>query len=208
MFDNIGAVDLVDNDSLSYSWGKPRSAETSNIGYGGNWAYDYAFSVYDPRNPIEPNNPIPSNNPPIGIYLNPVDGDIVFTPINCTEVTVAVINVTEWRKDTAGVYQIIARTQRDLQFIVKSCPENNPPTISGPYSYSICEGEELCFDIVTGDSTFIPPPPALPEPDTVQLSWNEGISGASFSILDTNARLKTGRFCWTPPSGSASNKPY
>ena len=208
LFDNIGAVDLVDNDSLSYSWGKPRSAITSNVGYGGKWSYDYAFSVYDPRNPIEPYNPIPSNNPPIGIYLNPVNGDIVFTPINCTEVTVAVINVTEWRKDTAGVYQIIARTQRDLQFIVKSCPENNPPTISGPYSYSICEGEELCFDIVTGDSTFIPPPPALPEPDTVQLSWNEGISGASFSILDTNARLKTGRFCWTPPSGSASNKPY
>ena len=36
LFDNIGAVDLVDNDSLSYSWGKPRSAITSNVGYGGN----------------------------------------------------------------------------------------------------------------------------------------------------------------------------
>jgi hypothetical protein len=144
-FFNNGAIDNIDNDSLSYSWGHPRSAVTTNIGYGGNWAYNYAFSVYDPRNPIQPNNPIPTSNPPIGLYLNVQTGDIIFTPVNCSEVTVAVINVTEWRKDTAGVYRVIGRTQRDVQFIVKTCPDNNPPIVNGPYSHSVCEGSQLCF---------------------------------------------------------------
>ena len=208
-FFNNGAVDNIDNDSLSYAWGHPRSAVSTNIGYGGNWSYNYAFSAYDPRNPIQPNNPIPSATPPIGVYLNPVTGDIIFTPVNCSEVTVAVINVTEWRKDTAGVYKVIGRTQRDVQFIVKTCADNNPPIVNGPYAYSVCEGSQLCFNVTTNDVTFQPPPPAsAPPADTVTTSWNAGIPGASFTILNPTGLHQTGQFCWTPGAGTASDLPY
>jgi hypothetical protein len=208
VFYNIGALDLVDNDSLSYSWAHPKGSGLGNIGYSGtNYAYNHPFQVFYPGS-TGPPLAIPNANPPVGIYLDPVTGDITFTPTRCDEITVAVIEVTEWRKDTAGIPRVVGSTLREMQFITKTCPDNNPPIINGPYTYNVCEGEQLCFDITTGDSTYVPPPPALSEPDTLQLSWNEGITGASFTILDTAARLKTGRFCWTPPQGSSSTKPY
>jgi hypothetical protein len=118
--------------------------------------------------------------------------------------------MTEWRKDTAGKYKKIGVTRRDMQFIVMSCPDNNPPKITNKkYSHTVCEGTQLCFNVTTDDVVKRPPPPKpVPDPDTVTLTWNYGIPGASFTILDTNARLKTGQFCWTPPIGSASSLPY
>jgi gliding motility-associated-like protein len=208
-FFNNGALDNTDFDSLSYSWGHPRSAISTNIGYSGSFAYNYPFTVYDPRNPQQPTNPIPGSTPPIGLYLDLTTGDIILTPVSCNEVTVAVINVTEWRKDTAGVYKEIGRTQRDLQFIVKSCPDNNPPTIDGPFTYKVCEGEQLCFDVTTDDITFQPPPPAsAPADDTVKISWNNAIPGASFSVINPTGLHQTGRFCWQPGANTASDLPY
>jgi hypothetical protein len=90
-----------------------------------------------------------------------------------------------------------------------SCPDNNPPIVNGPYEYKTCEGVQLCFNVTTDDKVFTPPPPATaPPPDTVTATWNRGIPGATFSIINPTARLQTGRFCWTPPKGSASDLPY
>jgi len=208
-FFNNGALDTANFDSLSYAWSQPRSGYGTQTTYSGNFAFNRPFTDFEPR-PVR-GTPIPSNLPPIGTYLDPLTGDIILTPTNCQgEVTVAVIEVTEWRKnETTGVMEEIGKTHRDLQFIVKQCPGNKPPIVNGPYSHSICEGSQLCFNITTNDLPFIPPPPApIPPLDTVLLDWNGGIPGATFTILDPTLRLKTGRFCWTPPIGSASTLPY
>ena len=39
------------------------------------------------------------------------------------------------------------------------------------------------------------------------ISWNKGIPGATFTVTNPTARLQTGRFCWTPGAGQASNLP-
>lgn len=204
---NNGALDTANFDSLSYAWANPQRGYNVNTAYSGTFSYLNPFTVYDPR----PNggSPIPGSNPPIGLYLDPLTGDIVLTPTNCSEVTVAVIEITEWRKNSKGKYEAIGKTRRDMQFIVKSCPGNKPPIVNGPYNYDVCEGSQLCFDVTTNDPVFVPPPPApLPSPDTVTISWNRGIPGASFKVKNAAARLQAGRFCWTPGIGQASQLPY
>lgn len=200
-YENCGAIDSSDYDSLSYAWASPLRAYNNITSYSGSFSYQNPFTVYDPR----PNGgaPVPGNTPPIGLYLDSLTGDFVLTPVNCAEVTVAVIEITEWRKNNNGKYEIIGKNRRDMQFIVKSCPGNFTPLIKGKSNYVVCENSELCFDIATYDSIW---PGQIP--DTLDLIWNNSIKGASFSILDSTKRLKTGRFCWTPPIGSASSIPY
>lgn len=209
-FFNNGALDTANFDSLSYDWGQPQSGYGQQTSYSGNFAYNNPFTAFYPSPALTFPYNNPNQNPPHGVYLDPLTGDIIVTPTNCQgEVTVAVIVVTEWRRNAAGVMEDIGKTRRDLQFIVKQCPGNKPPVVNGPYSHNVCEGSQLCFNITTNDLPFIPPPPApIPPLDTVTLDWNGGIAGATFTILNPTARLKTGRFCWTPPIGSASTLPY
>ena len=206
-FFNNGALDTANFDSLSYSWGQPRKAFGSQTLYKGNLAFNNPFTAfYPPGIPFPTNNPLA--DPPIGVYLDPLTGDIIVTPTDCNQVTVAVINITEWRANaTTGVMEVIGRTQRDMQFIVKDCTGNKPPVVNGPYSHTICEGDQLCFNVTTNDLPIDPTATPL-KLDTVSLDWNGGIAGATFTILDPTARLKTGRFCWTPPIGAASTLPY
>ena len=92
----------------------------NNTSYSGQFTYLNPFTVYDPR----PNGgaPIPGGNPPIGLYLDPLTGDIVLTPTNCSEVTVAVIEITEWRKNAKGKYEVIGKTRRGYAIYCQIVP--------------------------------------------------------------------------------------
>ncbi|PCJ63114.1 MAG: hypothetical protein COA58_16515, partial [Bacteroidetes bacterium] len=205
---NNGAIDLTDRDSISYSFAKAYRNQGSECTYGGTRTYLDPIATYYPGSLSWPYCN-PNASPPIGTCLDPLTGDIIFTPVNCSEVAVVVIQMIEWRKDTAGIYKIIGTTRRDMQFIVMSCPDNNPPVINGPYSYNVCEGAQLCFNVTATDAVFTPPPPASPPaPDSVKLTWNGGIPGGSFSIINPSALIQAGQFCWTPGAGTASDLPY
>ena len=201
VFYNMGALDSIDMDSLSYSYGNVFSSAGVTV----------SVSPITPYYPGSPSFPYtnPNANPPVGMYLDPSTGDFIFTPVNCSEEAHQVLEVKEWSRDSSGNRVHVGTVRRDMYIEVTSCPDNNPPTINGPFTYSVCEGDQICFNIETNDRLFVPPPPTpTPAPDTTSLNWNGGIPGASFTILDTTARLKTGRFCWTPPVGSASEIPY
>ncbi|MCC6722504.1 MAG: hypothetical protein IT243_09910, partial [Bacteroidia bacterium] len=206
---NNGASDTTDLDSLSYSWGDPLQSWGSNTSWSGSFSSKMPFSVYWPSGYDKSKGPKPDANPPIGLLLDPETGDLIFTPTDCNESTVAVIQVTEWRKDSTGKWKDIGVTRRDVQFWVETCPGNNPPTLNGPYKYDVCAGNAICFTITSDDKQFIPPPPAKANPpDTVRLTWNRGIPGATFSIVNPKARLQSGKFCWTPKKNQASDLPY
>jgi hypothetical protein len=203
---NIGAIDTVDYDSISYSWTAPLTSRGWALSYPGTIYPFLPWDVYDPR--PGGGSPFPSASPPIGLYLDPKTGDVIFTPTS-SQVSVYVHEIKEWHLDSTGTRVHVGTIRREMTYKSDSCASNNPPIVNGPFSYNVCEGNELCFNITTSDRVFTPPPPAsAPAPDTVLLSWNEGIPGASFTILDTAARLKTGRFCWTPDYASASDLPY
>ena len=206
---NNGALDTSNYDSISYAFSPAFRGRNSQNSYSGGRSPKNPISTYFPRGLKFPYTN-PNAKPPIGTFLDPERGDIIFTPIKCDEVAVVVMEMIEWRKDKNGKYEKIGTTRRDMQFIVTRCPDNNPPKITNSkYSYSVCEGSQLCFNITTDDKVFVPPPPApKPDPDTVTLKWNRGIPGATFTITNPGARLKTGQFCWTPPIGSANTLPY
>jgi len=204
----LGGRDTADHDSLSYSFidtyenwtkynplPKPPKEWISTF-----WPSGYNRSI----------GPKPDANPPIGMYLDPETGDLIFTPTDCSENGNIAFRIMEWRKDSSGNYVKIGEVRRDILFLVQTCPGNNPPNLNGPFKFDICAGNKICFNITSDDKIFIPPPPAKASPpDTVTLTWNYGINrGAKFEIVDKTARIQKGRFCWTPHDSDARSLPY
>ena len=210
-YGGMGGQDHFDTDSLVYKMSNPLSGWNQNISYSGSHSYLKPFTVYYPGSLSYPYTN-PNASPPIGFFINSETGDIVFTPTKCDEVTVAVFEIEEWRKDSTGTYNKIGVTRRDMQFIVNSCPDNNPPIIKGPYTKEFevqtCSGL-TCFDIETDDKVFVPPPPATaPAPDTVTFEIPELPEGFSFELLDKDSLHQKGRICFDPSVVKPSSLPY
>lgn len=206
VFTAFGSERMDQGDSISYSLIAPQTSATNTLTY--NTPDGQALQVYYPGSLKLPYTNI-SANPPIGLYFGEESSDLVFTPTNCIQVSPITIRVSEWRKDSLGVPKIVGSFIRERTLSIGNCPDNNPPEIKGSYSYDVCEGQLLCFNIQSDDKQFIPPPPNLPrDPDSVTLSWDQGIPKATFTILHDSARLPTGRFCWRPDSVSARMEPY
>ncbi len=209
-FFNNGAVDTVNYDSLSYSLVTAWSGASTKSNYSGGFSGSFPMTPYFPSGWTDKTKSNPNAEPPIGLFMDPETGDLIFTPTECGQEAVVVMQIDEWRKNSKGVYEHIGLTRRDMHFIVQTCPANNPPKITNKiFKYSVCAGTQLCFDITTEDKPFVPPPPAkTPAPDTVNLIWNRGIPGATFTIKNPKAREKVATFCWTPKKNQASDLPY
>ena len=204
---NNGVREVIDGDSLSYDLVNPLNGNGSNETYQGSFSAQLPMTPFCPPTPGKINcRPLPNAKPPRGWYFDNETGDIVFTPTKCDEVGVVVIQVTEWRKDSATKKWLkIGYTRRDMQLIVKRCPDNNPPYFGINNKYSVCEGSKICFTILAKDDPFLPNQLV---PDTVQLTWNFGIPGATFTIVDPKAREKEALFCWQTKIGDARPNVY
>ncbi|NBP06782.1 MAG: hypothetical protein EBV15_11315, partial [Bacteroidetes bacterium] len=204
---NNGALDTVDYDSLSYKMVPALAGVPStSVPYSSPFSFKYPVTPYCiPPGKVDcvPNT---STKPPRGFWLDTSSGDLVFTPTKCDEVAVLVLEVTEWRRDTAKKWVWVGKTRRDMQVVVKDdCGYNKAPTIEGPTTNKVCEGDKICFKIDGKDETFVPNQTI---PDTVQLKWNRGIPGATFTILNPKDREKTAEFCWQTKVGQASDVSY
>ncbi len=118
---------------------------------------------------------------------------------------VVAIEIKEYRNGN-----LIGITRRDLQILVLNCPVNPPPNIDPALgttstSFSIEEGETLCFDIGFND----------PNGDSIILTSNGQIFDAS--IINPAATISTpaadldtvsAQFCWTTDCGQAQALPY
>jgi gliding motility-associated-like protein len=187
---NNGASDTIDvGDSLSYRLVDPLQGQGSTIPYIG---------LFSAQRPITfmgwPNTGL---NIPAGFHFDKVTGDLVFRPTKVNEVTVMVIEVTEWRKIN-GVMTKVGITRRDMQIIVINCGNNNVPRIKAQSAVA-CSNQQVCVDIETEDTD---------KDDTVRISWNRGIPRATFSHNNGSKRLASGSVCWTPTKNDVSNIPY
>ncbi|MFN5890538.1 MAG: hypothetical protein ACK448_09090, partial [Bacteroidota bacterium] len=209
---NNGAIDTVDYDSFSYALVRGiRSIPSTSVSYASPFDARYFMTPYCIPPTTIKCSPNIKTNPPRGLYFDTSTGDIIFTPTKCDEVGIAVIEMTEWRQDSATKkWVVIGKTRRDMQLIVKDdCGYNKAPTVSGPYSYKVCEGETIKFKVETEDETFTP---YQTTPDTTSLNWNKGIPGAKFTIANKSnwnqKRLAYADFEWTPGIGMASDVAY
>lgn len=206
---NNGAVDTVDFDSISYKLVKGlRTLPNNSVSYSSPFTERYFMTPFC----IPPSatnircTPNVNVNPPRGLYFDEDNGDIIVTPVKCDEVPIMVIEQTEWRKDTTGKWIVVGRTRRDMQmWIIDECGYNKPPIIKGPFSWNICEGEKICKKIKITDETFTPNQTI---PDTVLATWNGGIPGATFEVVDPTKREKEYEFCWETKVGDASDVSY
>ncbi len=188
---NNGALDTVDSgDSLSYSLVPGLQSLNNNVTYSGQFSPTRPLTFFG----------FPNQNLqwPAGFRLDPTTGDLLFRPTQVNQVAIVVIEVKEWRM-VNGQMTVVGRTRRDMQIIVVSCPNNNVPTIDPPYSVQACANQQKCISIVTDDDD---------NNDTVRISWNRGIPGATFTNNNGQQRLATGEVCWTPTDAHVSNIPY
>lgn len=120
-----------DGDSLAYKWGHPKGTGLANLGYAGtNLAYNHPFTAYYPFGTSPPYND-PTQAFPIGIYLNSQTGEFIYTPTYCTEVTVAVMEIEEWRDDGSGTSVMVGLSRLDITYTNHNTALNVPPSIVG-----------------------------------------------------------------------------
>ena len=204
---NNGIYDNNDFDSLVYELDEPLSATFMPVTWISPLNKDIPLTPYCPPNPGVVNcRALPNAKPPRGFYFDKETGDMVLTPVKCDESGPVAMRVTEWRKDSATKKMIkIGYTRRDIYVTVVQCGDNNPPQIMANNKHSVCEGKKICFTITTFDSMMRPKQTV---PDTITLTWNEAIKGATFRILDPTAREKQAEFCWQTREGDARNQAY
>lgn len=194
-----GAVDL-DGDSLVYSFSSPNTTNgTSSV----NYLPPYAVTNF-----------IGSSTP---ITMNPVTGDICFTPVNPL-LTITGVKIEEYRTIN-GSPTLIGIVYREIQLKSIPCP-NNIPTLSGMdfslshhynpndtiYSYNTIAGNLINFDINGFDAdTFNPNTAGSPE--VFHIYWNNGIPAATFSPHYNGTDSAYANFQWTPTSADVSATP-
>jgi hypothetical protein len=207
---NLGATD-PDGDSLSYHMG------SALIGPSSPAPYASSFSQYDPF-PYLGFGQGPPILPPLGINMNPINGNYRFRPIG-TFVEPMVIEIRQW-KTIAGVPTLMGITRKEHNFYSVASPANNTPiikidtSIQTSYTYSmydtICSLQPYCKTIVAMDAD---------ASDTTDISWsvNPLITSSGGIITpfynaatrgSNGPRQDSVKFCWTPPNILASSKPY
>ena len=182
LYYNNGAIDTVDFDSFSYRLVHGIVSKPNNsVSYSSPFTPRYFITPYCVPPTTITCVPNPKTNPPRGLFFDTTNGDIIVTPTKCDEVGVGVIEMVEWRKDSAtGKYIVIGRTRRDMQVWVRDdCGYNKAPTLGPKFTYKVCEGETLKFKVESDDETFTP---YQTTPDTTTMKWNNGIPGAKFTL--------------------------
>lgn len=164
----------ADGDSLSFNLSNALGANGTNI------PYNAGYSALQP---------IVTSGGANAVQINPVTGTITFVP-SIQQFSVVSVRVREWRN---GVQ--IGEYVRDVQFAIIAC-SNNLPQVSGvngtnQYTYSVCANESFCFTVNSSDGD---------AGQSVTMSWNGGIPGATFTI--TPGALPVGTFCWTPTTAN------
>ncbi len=188
---SLAAYDSANpGDSLSFHLVSPLKAANTSVSYTGQFS------------PLRPLNffGFPNQNLilPGGFHLHPVTGQLSFKPLTLGQITNLCIEIKEWRRIN-GVQTLIGTSRTDFTLTVISCPLNTNPSIQANDVSYACVGEQKCISVAAQDED---------ASDTVRLSWNNGIPGASFSNNNGSVRIASGQVCWTPDSTHARATPY
>ena len=192
---NHGVIDRDTNtsgsliDSISYEWTPPLDTDSSSISYSGLYSYNKPIFFWG-----FPQNQFPT---PRGFKLNMTSGDIFFRSMK-NEKTVICIKVKEWR-NINGTMTNIGHQTRDIIVTVISCTANFSPVLSGPYYKEVCAGQTVNFNINSHD---------YDAGDTLEISWNNAIDGASWTTNNGSVKNPTGTLSWTPTEQDAGSIPY
>lgn len=135
-----------------------------------------------------------------GITVDPVTGQIVFTP-TVSGNYVVVMQVQEW-DDNGNLLSVV---MRDITFVVIPCTGSVPETqgvvnntggiVTGASSIEVCDGEAFCVDVLFTDADAGTVLQVVSQATTL-------LPGATFNVIGSNPA--TARICWT---GDLANTP-
>ena len=202
---NPGVIDqAVDSagrpDSLSYKLVLPQSDYGTDISYYTPYSFD-APVIYAGTSKNQP------FVPPYcyGFHLDSTNGTMEFKATK-TDITVYVLAVDIYRRDSKGIERPVGEIKRDVEMIILKCPNDISPVIPGingssSYSINMCSGQQTCFDIKAFD--------LLPA-DTVTMTWNNPgtMNGATFTAIPNGQKWPTSIFCWSPKKSDVRSYPY
>ena len=179
--DSIGLL-----DSLVAEFINPMQDSVNNISYNGGYSYNKPLYFWG--------YPDASQAFPHGFRVDFVTGNVSFRPLKI-EQSILALKFSEYRNRVK-----IGEVRREMQVVVINCPANHAPSL-GPAVYykEVCAGNKVEFTINTND----------PDPnDTLTISWNHGISGATWSDNNNKTNHPSGNFSWAPAINQASSVPY
>jgi len=174
---NPGAFD-TDGDSLSYALVACRGLNGQPI----------------------PGYSIPSTSNTISI--DPVTGDFYWdSPVTIAEYNIA-IEITEHRKNSAGVWVNIGRVLRDMQITIAGC-NNTAPVIQPIQNICVTAGDTVVLSVSATDVNF----------NIITLTASGGpflLSPAATFTQNTNdpAGTRTGTFRWPTDCAHVRQQPY
>lgn len=185
---NHGVVDQ-ENDSLRFSLVNCKDAGASVPAYAGS---------FSGLNPLQTTG---------GMLIDPATGGLTFTP-SVQQVGIVCVLVEEFRN---GVK--IGEVFREMQFTIVQCNNDLPVAsgvdgtadisgVTGVRTLTVCADDTIQFTINTYDRN-IADNVLNGIPDSVILTWNQGITGASF--VSDGARQPTGTFFWVPDNSDVGN---
>lgn len=195
---NLQATD-EDGDSLSYHLVAAQKGYERNVLYPSGLKPTQPMEVFCAG--ITPCPVNPNADPPTGMFLDSLDGDLVFTPLTSGSRGFLVLEVREWRK-ISGVMTLIGTVRRDLQYLVLSVTNAAPSLkIVGADEWH-CAGDESCVEIYGSDPAF------LGVQDSMLLQADADFKGFLFKQNTSKRGTADASFCWTPSSAQVRSTPY
>lgn len=194
---NLGGTDIYDGDSLTYELVAPLNAYNSNESYTGSFTPSIPMTPYCVTPGFITCAPSPNSKPPRGFSFNKRTGEIVYVPAKCDEVGVIVLKISEFRKIN-GKWVNLGYVMRDIQITLTSQTMNEPPKLTANSTYNFKLRKKTCFDIKSTDLK-VNPNATSNFGDSTRIHLVNPMPGMTMSYLDTNAKNKTARVCWTPP---------
>jgi hypothetical protein len=178
-------------DSLVYELTSPLSGPGAEDSYISGYTYDKPFDFA--------NAPDTTWNPAKceGLRYDKHTGEFRFKPTSEMATTIA-YKVTQYKKDSQGIYQKAGFVERECMFWMMACPGNSLPVMSGingtqETTIYACPDVELSFFIYVTDLNR----------DNLFFKWDKNIPGASFSYSGYRSVFK-----WKPKKSDVRKEPY
>jgi hypothetical protein len=152
------------------------------------------------------------------INLDPQTGILSLRPLSLLT-SVYGVRITEWRTIN-GVPTVVGERYRDVHVKVINCANTLPQLagfdVNGSQSYdpqdsvfhlSICPNSLFQINIYGNDSDLVDTS-NVGTKEVFTLSWNQGISGASFQAHDSHTDSAYATFSWTPTTADIQTSPH
>ncbi len=143
--------------------------------------------------------PYPNNKPPIGFYMNPRTGEVLFESVRDEHAPFHIV-CKEFRKFN-GKYELIGLNEMYFEFKSGFYSSRNTKIHADQFEHFICPGDSLIIPIHTSVSS---------SNDSSTIFWDENLLqlGGQFQIRFPPVRLKGAHFSWKPDSVHLRIEPY